>query len=57
MFRMDIEHNRLATLDEGGDARAMTIAKNLLGMDLPLNKIVEATGLTALEVEKLRNTN
>jgi predicted transposase/invertase (TIGR01784 family) len=49
-FRMDMEHSLIVA----GDNRAMTIAKNLLGMGLPIDTIIEATGLTREEVEGLR---
>jgi predicted transposase/invertase (TIGR01784 family) len=39
---------------EGELAKALTIAKNLLSMNLSLDQIVTATGLTVKEVEDLR---
>jgi hypothetical protein len=57
MFHMDMQHNLLAARDEGETAKAIAIAKNLLGMDIPLEKIVEATGLTREEIEALRDAD
>ena len=35
----------------------MTVAENLLGMDLSVEKIASATGLTHAEIESLRKAN
>jgi predicted transposase/invertase (TIGR01784 family) len=37
-------------------AKAFSIAKNLLGIGLPLDKITETTGLTRAEIEELQIT-
>ena len=50
-FEMDMAHNYAVVRDE----KAMEIAKNLLNMDMPAEKIVAATGLTQREVESLRD--
>ena len=52
-FRMDEEHNRLATIDE----RSMQIAKNMLEDNEPIEKIAKYTGLTHEEVECLLAAN
>ena len=52
-FQMDMEHNLIVARDDG----IMTVAKNLLRMDMPIEKIVEATGLTRSEVEGLRDAS
>ena len=57
MFRMDTEHNRLATLDEGGDARAIAIAKNMLADGELMDKIIRYTGLAREDVECLRDAD
>jgi len=49
-FQMDMEHSLIVARDE----RSMEIAKNLMGIGLPLDKITETTGLTRAEVEGLR---
>jgi predicted transposase/invertase (TIGR01784 family) len=40
-------------LQEGEQRKAFVIARNLLGMNMPLDQIVTATGLTREEVENL----
>ena len=57
MFRMDMEHNRLATLDEGRDAGIIAVAKNLLKRGRPINEIIEDTGLSCEVVEGLRDAD
>jgi predicted transposase/invertase (TIGR01784 family) len=42
---------------EGQNEEKFAIAKNLLEMDMPTDKIVTATGLTHKEIERLRNTD
>ena len=42
-------------LEEGRKAQALETAKTLLEMNLPIEKIVKATGLTAAEILKLKN--
>ena len=44
-------------LNEGSAVKALAIAKNLMKMALPTDKIVEATGLTRAEVEGLRESD
>lgn len=41
-------------IDEGKHTKAIEIAKNLLAMDLDIESIVKATGLTSVEIENLR---
>ena len=41
--------------EKGRKAQALETAKTLLEMDLPIEKIVKATGLTAAEILKLKN--
>jgi hypothetical protein len=40
--------------EEAREERAVTIAKSLLEMGLPLDKIIKATGLPLAEIEALR---
>ena len=42
---------------EGETSRALAIAKNLLKMGMPIDKVVMTTGLTREEVEGLHNAN
>ena len=42
---------------EGKREGTLTVAKNLLSINLPLDQIVKATGLTHEEVEALRDAN
>ena len=41
--------------EKGRKAQALETAKTLLEMNLPIEKIVKATGLTAAEILKLKN--
>jgi cytochrome c-type biogenesis protein CcmH/NrfG len=43
--------------DEAEKAKAIAIAKNLLMMNLPIEQIVKATGLTREEIEGLRDAD
>jgi predicted transposase/invertase (TIGR01784 family) len=54
--RRDMESQSRWARKEGETTKAFDIAKNLLGMSLPLNQIIAATGLTREEVESLRNS-
>ena len=56
-FQMDMEHNLIVARDEGESTKAIAIAKNLLEMNLSIEQIVKATGLTREEVEGLRLTS
>ena len=54
-FQMD-HASDIATAEDAGEKRkAIEIARNLLNMNMPLDQIVTATGLTQNEVENLRN--
>jgi predicted transposase/invertase (TIGR01784 family) len=53
MFQMDMDHNLLASRDEGREEKAMEIARNLLKMKLSVEQIITATGLDREEVEKI----
>ena len=50
---MDIASDIATAADRGKKEMALAIAKNLLSMNLPLDRIVEATGLTIEDVEAL----
>ena len=53
MYQSDQESN-IATAEYRGEQRkALAIAQNLLGMNVPLDQIITATGLTREEVEDL----
>jgi predicted transposase/invertase (TIGR01784 family) len=65
MFQTDMESN-LATAEDRGRAegraegeanKALAIARNLLGVKMPVDQIIAATGLTRNEVEGLRDAN
>jgi predicted PilT family ATPase len=49
-FQMDMEHSLIVA----GDERAISIARNAIEMDMPIDTIVKLTGLTCKEVEGLR---
>ena len=58
MYQSDLESN-IATAEYKGEQRgeqrkALAIARNLLGMNVSIDQIVTATGLTQEEVEALR---
>jgi len=55
MFQSDQESNMITARREARAERDFEIAKNLLVMDMPIDKIITATGLTREEVEGLRN--
>lgn len=50
-------HNRASALGHARREEKTVIAKNLVGMDVPIDKIVTATGLTLAEVEALRDAD
>jgi predicted transposase/invertase (TIGR01784 family) len=56
MARMDFESLNDKARADGSNERAVAIARNLLKMDLPINQIVAATGLTREEIETLRQS-
>ena len=43
--------------NEGEHQRSIEIAKNLLDLDIEINKIVKATGLTAEEINRLKESS
>ena len=53
MYQSDRESDIATAEDRGEQRKAFTIARNLLGMNMPLDQIVTATGLTRDEVESL----
>lgn len=44
-------------MEKGQHSKAIEVAKNLLNMELPLENIVVATGLSKEEIEKIRSEN
>ena len=52
-FQMDMEHSLIAARDEG----IISVAKNLLKRNRPIDEISEDTGLTREEIEDLRVVN
>lgn len=55
MYQMDMEHNLAVTLNEGKEIKALEIAAKLLKRNRPIDEIVEDTGLSRMEIEKLRD--
>jgi predicted transposase/invertase (TIGR01784 family) len=53
MYETDMQSNLATAEDRGEQRKAFAIARNLLGMNMPLDQIVTATGLTREEVESL----
>jgi predicted transposase/invertase (TIGR01784 family) len=53
MFQTDMQSNIATAEDRGEQRKAFAIARNLLEMNIPLDQIVTATGLTREEVENL----
>jgi predicted transposase/invertase (TIGR01784 family) len=53
MYQSDLDSN-LKTAEDRGDARGVArVARNLKTLNIPINEIVEATGLSAAEIERL----
>ena len=53
----DQESNRITVVRNAEQSKALAIARNLLVVDVPLDKIVSATGITREELEKLRDAD
>ena len=54
MYQTDLQSD-LATAEDRGERRGrIEVARNLLKINLPLEQITLATGLTSEEVERLR---
>jgi hypothetical protein len=53
MFQTDMQSDIATAEDRGRRDGALAIARNLLGMNMPLDQIVTATGLPREEVENL----
>jgi len=51
------ESDRVTAEKRGEKAKALTIAKNLLEMNMPIEQIIKATGLMRVEVEALRGAD
>ena len=56
-LRFEARSNEASALLNAKRKNAMSIAKKLLSRNRPLDEIVEDTGLTRAEVEKLQNSN
>jgi predicted transposase/invertase (TIGR01784 family) len=54
-LRSKARHDEAQALYNAERKKAIEIAKNLLRMNLPIDKIVEATGLTKEEVEGFKS--
>ncbi len=57
MYQTDRESDLATAEDRGEQRRAMAIARNLLGINLPIDQIVATTGLTREEVARLRDAD
>jgi predicted transposase/invertase (TIGR01784 family) len=55
MFQTDMQSDLATAEDEGEKRGRLAIARNLIEMNMPLDQIVMATGLTREEVENLIN--
>ena len=51
----DQESNRIALVRNAEKANTLAIARNALQKQIPIDDIVDITGLTRAEVEKLQN--
>ena len=56
-LRAKARHDEAQALYNAERKKAFEIAKNLLEMDMPIEKIIAATGLTREEIEGLRTTS
>ena len=54
MAQIDHNSDMLTAKADGEKAKAFAIAKNLMSMNLPIDQIITATGLTRSEVEGLK---
>jgi hypothetical protein len=54
-FQMDMDHNLIASRDEGRAEGVLAIAKKMLEANMPVYTIVKLMGLTSDEVENLKN--
>ena len=52
-FQTDYASDMATSEDMGSRERALAIARNLLGMNMPLDQMVTATGLNREEIENL----
>ncbi len=53
MYQTDLQSDLATAEDRGRRQGILTIAKNLLAMDMPHDQIVAATGLTLEELESI----
>jgi len=53
MYQTDLQSDLATAEDRGRMEERIGIARNLLEMELPLNQIIKATGLTREEIERL----
>jgi len=53
MYQTDYQSDMATSWDNGAKNAALSIAKKLLAMDMPLDQIAAATGLTLEELESL----
>jgi hypothetical protein len=51
---MDMEHNRLALIEQGKRDGKFEDAKNMLAIGLSVDQIVQVTGLAPQQIEGLR---
>ena len=56
-LRSKARHDEAQAIWNAERKKTMTIAKNLFEMDIPVDKIITATGLTCEEIENLRDAN
>ena len=55
MFQTDMQSDLATAEDQGKREGILTVARNLIEMNMPLDQIVTATGLSREEVENLLN--
>ena len=53
--RMDAIQREKDARDDGKEEKAIEIAKNLLKKNIPIEIIIDATGLTKEEIKKIKN--
>ena len=53
MYQTDLQSNLATAEDRGRREAAVEIAKNLLAMGLPYDKILKATGLTSEDLDNI----
>ncbi len=55
IWQLDREHEQAIWIESGRNESKFAVARNLIQMDIPFDKIIAATGLTRVEIESLKH--